>query len=163
MCRRDVESWSCGCEVGTTTPCAYPSQACRYNAVFAPRLEHPYACPECTQSSISSQFVTARPTTSPRKRRSPTEDWLPLLSPGGFAQTVTEKRLSRPAALDLNLSMTPKRQRTSRDRWSSDAPQLIGRRNNALQAIDEVEMFGRMDNPADALADIAMPGALPAM
>jgi hypothetical protein len=78
---------------------------------------------------------------------------------------VTEKRFSRPADLDLNLSLPPKRSRVSRQKWSSDAPQLIGRPNNAIQALDygdvDMEFSSRLANPAQDLAAIAMPGALP--
>ncbi|OCT51241.1 hypothetical protein CLCR_08699 [Cladophialophora carrionii] len=177
MCRREVESWSCGCEVGVTKPCDYPTLACRSAAFFTPRLDHPYTCADCSQQSFRTDHGRAgaanSPMTSPGKKRSSSQAQND--DPRAYAQRVMEKRFSRPADLDLNLSLPPKRSRTSLQKWSSDAPQHIGRRNNTFVPADygygygdssdgdiDIDMSSSLANPAQDLASIAMPGALPA-
>ncbi|EXJ58267.1 hypothetical protein A1O7_05692 [Cladophialophora yegresii CBS 114405] len=170
MCHREVESWSCGCEVGVTKPCDYPTLACQSGAFFAPRLDHPYTCADCAQQSYRTGHAGTLPMTSPNKKRSSSQ--FENDDPRAYAQRVMDKRLSRPMDLDLNLSLPPKRSRTSLQKWSSDAPQHIGRRNNAYQPLDygytgsegdiDMDLSSRLTNPAQDLAAIAMPDAPPA-
>ncbi|KAJ9609692.1 hypothetical protein H2200_006020 [Cladophialophora chaetospira] len=135
-----------------------PSAACRENIVFAKESVHPYACAECAKHNPTNQFTTdSRPTTASGKKRS-SDEFEEDYGSEDF-RTYIDKRLSRSAGLDLNLSVPPKRTRNSRGTYSSDAPQFRERRANT-RGYEEPTFVATL-NPATDLEFINMPDAMP--
>ncbi|KAH0837217.1 hypothetical protein AYO21_08126 [Fonsecaea monophora] len=171
MCIWDLAVFQCGHNGSFTRRdggCALPTSACEKELVNAIRYSIPWNCPDCAQRLARgipphpedhihplarSVQQPMRPVALPpqavsrramiRKSPSPVGDGYDSTESAEYTNYpgLSQKRMSS----NISPTKITKRQRISRNRYSSDAPTMLGRLENIAQDLNDIAMPSAME------------------